>query len=78
MVKKKAGNRDPIMPKLLSLYKKSGKTLDEVGLAMGYESHIARQSVYQFLHATNDPRLSMLRKFAQALGVSIKDLVGDD
>jgi hypothetical protein len=64
MAKKKASSRDPIMPRLLALYRKSGKTLDEVGLAMGY--------------ATNDPRLSMLRKFAKAIGTSVTELLGGD
>ena len=33
------------------------------------------KSAWQFLYKTNDPRLSMLRKFAEAAGVSVKSLV---
>jgi hypothetical protein len=33
-----------------------------------------RKSAWQFIHKTNDPRLSMLRKFAQAVGCSVKSL----
>ena len=31
-------------------------------------------SAWQFLNKTNDPRLSMLRKFAAAVGCSVKSL----
>ena len=50
-------------------------TLDELGRKMGYPEQTARKSAWQFLRQTNDPRLSMLRKFAKAAGVSLRDLV---
>jgi hypothetical protein len=43
--------------------------------AMGYDREIARKSASQFLKRTRDPRLSMLRKFADAIGVPLTDLL---
>jgi hypothetical protein len=37
---------------------------------------IARKSAWQFLNKTTDPRISMLRKFAKAMGISPGRLVG--
>jgi hypothetical protein len=34
---------------------------------------VARKSAWQSLNKTNDPRLSMLRRFAKAVGVEVKD-----
>jgi hypothetical protein len=44
---------------------------------MGYPPATARKSAWQFLNKTNDPRLSMLRKFAGAVGVKISLLLKD-
>jgi hypothetical protein len=52
-----------------------GKTLDELGVAMGYSGDVARKLAWQFLKRTTDQRLSMLRRFAKAMGVNVKDLV---
>jgi hypothetical protein len=41
----------------------------------GYRALVARKGAWQFLNKTADPRLSMLRKVATAMGVSIKDFV---
>jgi transcriptional regulator with XRE-family HTH domain len=41
---------------------------------MGYPLPLARKSVWQFLNRTADPRLSMLQKFADALGVPLSEL----
>lgn len=57
------------------LFQKSGLSLDELGQKMGYEGDIARKSAWQFLNKTSDPRLSMLRRFAEAIGKSVVDLV---
>jgi len=35
---------------------------------------LSAKPAWQFIHRTNDPRLSMLRKFAAAVGCSIKSL----
>ena len=63
------------MKRALSLFEKSGKTLDQLGVAMGYSGDVARKSAWQFLKRTTDQRLSMLRRFAKAMGVNVKDLV---
>jgi hypothetical protein len=42
---------------------------------MGYEGYVARKAAWQFLNKTSDPRLSMLRRFAKAVGVPVEELV---
>jgi transcriptional regulator with XRE-family HTH domain len=51
-----------------------GWTQQRLGEAMGYAPESARKSVSQWLK-TNDPHISMLRKFASAAGVKIGKLV---
>jgi transcriptional regulator with XRE-family HTH domain len=63
------------MERARSLFENSGISLDELGRRMGYEGDAARKSAWQFLNKTRDPRLSMLNKFAEALNVSLVDLV---
>jgi hypothetical protein len=65
----------PIMEKVLALFEKSGKSLDELGLAMGYPKASARKSAWLFLRRTTDPRLSMLERFAMAMGMDVKELL---
>jgi hypothetical protein len=65
----------PIMTRILQLYEKSGKSLEELGLAMGYPEDSARKSAWQFLRKTTDPRLSMLQRFAKAMGMDVKELL---
>jgi transcriptional regulator with XRE-family HTH domain len=57
------------------LFENSGLSLDELGQRMGYSSAVARKSAWQFLNKTTDPRLSMLQKFAEALGLSVASIV---
>src|SRR4051794_29486858 len=71
MAKKKSG--DQVMTKVRALFKESGLSLGELGRKMGYPEDTARQSAWQFMK-TNDPRVSMLRKFANAMGVSFDQL----
>jgi transcriptional regulator with XRE-family HTH domain len=66
---------DPVMEAIRARFEKSKMTLDQLGEKMGYPKATARKSAWQFLHKTNDPRLSMLRKFAKAVGTSLKNLV---
>lgn len=66
---------DPVMDAVRARFEKSKLSLDELGLKMGYPKESARKSAWQFIHKTNDPRLSMLRKFAEAVGTSVKNLV---
>lgn len=66
---------DPVILRARRLFKTSGKSLDELGRAMGAEGEVARKSAWQFLNKVNDPKLSTLRRFAKALGVSLEDLL---
>jgi transcriptional regulator with XRE-family HTH domain len=66
---------DPAMLKARKTFERSGKSLDQLGQAMGYQGDVARKAAWQFLNKTADPRLSMLRRFAKAVGISIKDLL---
>jgi transcriptional regulator with XRE-family HTH domain len=62
------------MHRCRALFQKAKLTLDELGEKMGYSGKTTRASAWQFLHKSNDPRVSMLRKFAQAVGVKVADL----
>ena len=64
---------DPAILKAREMFKASGRTLDEVGLAMGFNPDVARKSVWQLLNKIDDPKLSTLRKFAAAMGVPMSD-----
>jgi transcriptional regulator with XRE-family HTH domain len=68
-------NPEAVMKKVKKLFESSGMSLEELGQQMGYEEGAARRSAWQFLHKTNDPRLSMLQRFADAVGVDLKDIV---
>lgn len=63
------------MERVNLLFQKSGLSLDELGQRMGYSRDVARKSAWQFLRKTTDPRLSMLEKFAEAMHVSMIDVV---
>lgn len=65
---------DPLMVRVRALFEQSHLTLEELGQKMGYDGSTTRASAWQFLNRTNDPRLSMLRKFAQAIGVPVGEL----
>ena len=75
MAKAKA---DPMMAHAREVFEGSKLTLDELGRRMGYEGEVARKAAWQFIHPTNDPRLSMLRRFAAAVGVSLVELFADE
>ena len=57
-------------------FDKAGISLEELGQKMGYAPEIARKSAWQFLNKTDDPRISMLRKFAKAMEISVSRLIG--
>jgi transcriptional regulator with XRE-family HTH domain len=69
------GKTDGSIEAARRLFEKSRLSLDELGRRMGYPKESARKSAWQFLNKTADPRLSMLRKFAAAVGCSVKSLV---
>ena len=64
-----------VMARVRSQFEKSGLSLDELGQRMGYKDDAARKSAWQFLNKTTDPRLSMLQRFADALKITLVDLV---
>jgi transcriptional regulator with XRE-family HTH domain len=72
---RKQQQEDPVMAKVRALFDKSGLSLQEFGLKMGCTPETARQAVFQFLK-TSDPHISLLRRFAEAAGVTIEELVG--
>ena len=53
-----------------------GWTQQRLGEEMGYPKASARKSFNQFLRS-KDPTVSVLRRFARAIGVSVSSLVGD-
>jgi transcriptional regulator with XRE-family HTH domain len=65
---------DPAMKAAQRLFAESGKSLEQLGRDMGYTAEIARKAAWQFLNKTADPRLSMLRRFAKAMGIRIQEL----
>jgi transcriptional regulator with XRE-family HTH domain len=74
-MKKNRDDSQDAMKVLREKFEQSGLTLHDLGVKMGYPDSSARKSAWQFIAKTEDPRLSMLRKFAEALGVDLKDIV---
>jgi hypothetical protein len=66
-------DRDPSMDIVRARFAASGLTLHDLGVKMGYPEETARKSVWQFMK-TSDPRMSMLRRFAHAMGISVEEL----
>ena len=69
---------DPAIVKGRELFEASGKTMEEVGMSMGFSPAVARKSVWQLLNKIDDPKVSTLRKFAAALGVTVSMLFQDE
>jgi transcriptional regulator with XRE-family HTH domain len=68
-------NPDRVMKKARRAFESSGMSLEQLGQRMGYEEGIARRAAWQFLNKTSDPRLSMLRRFSEAVDVDLKELL---
>jgi hypothetical protein len=66
---------EPVMKAVRAAFERSGLSLDELGVRMGYGKNIARKSAWQFVNRTNDPRFSMLRRFASAVGIELAELL---
>lgn len=62
------------MGRVRKAFDDSGLTLHELGLKMGYSESVARKAAWQFMK-TKDPRIGMLRRFAGAMDLDVKDLV---
>jgi len=69
---------DPVMDRARRLVEQAEISLEELGKRMGYGDGIARRSAWQFLNKTRDPRLSMLRKLADALGITLSELLTEN
>jgi hypothetical protein len=67
---------DLSMVKVKVIFKESGLTLHDLGMKMGYDAATARQSAFQFMKS-GDPRISMLRRFAKAMGIPLEDLLAE-
>jgi len=65
---------DPVMDAVRQRFEQSGLTLQALGDKMGYPAESSRQSVAQFLKS-GDPQISMLRRFAKAVGISVATLL---
>ncbi len=70
-------DQDLTMTYIRTQFEASGLTLHELGLRMGYPPETARKSAWQFIKKTDDPRVSMLRKFARALDIPIEELIAE-
>ena len=66
--------QDPVMGEVRKRIEESGMTYQQVGEKMGYSPSSARQAVSQFVRS-GDPQISMLRKFAKAMSISIQTLL---
>jgi transcriptional regulator with XRE-family HTH domain len=71
----KKRDKESAMARIRARFEKSGLSLHDLGLRMGYSEETARKSAWQFIQKTDDPRLSMLRRFAKAMDVSLNDLL---
>jgi hypothetical protein len=67
---------DPVMETVRLRVKQSGLTYGEIGEKMGYSPSSAKQAVSQFLKS-GDPQISMLRRFAEAMEISLQTLLRD-
>jgi len=72
----KTRHQDPVMEAVRERFAASEMTLGQLGERMGYPPESARQSAYQFMNS-GDPQISMLRRFAKAVGVSLARLLKD-
>lgn len=70
----KEKHNDPVMEAVRDRFQKTGLTQQELGERMGYAPQSARQAVSQFLKS-GDPQISMLRRFAEAVGISVHTLL---
>lgn len=66
---------DPVIQKALAIFKRSGKSLEQLGQEMGYPEGVARRAAWQFFNKVDDPRLSTLRRFAKAMKIDVKKLL---
>lgn len=66
-----------VRDRLNLIWKGCGDSMETLGVKMGYPRKSARKSVSQFFQSTTDPRLSMIFKFSDAMGISVAELFED-
>jgi transcriptional regulator with XRE-family HTH domain len=71
---KKTSAKPNVMDQVRGRFEQSGLSLHDLGLKMGYAPQTARQAAWQFMKG-EDPRLSMLRRFADAMDFDVKELL---
>jgi len=66
-----------VMQNVQHEFEKSGLSLTELGVKMGYSSNDGQacKAAWQFLHRTVDPKVSSLDRFARAVGVPVTRLI---
>jgi transcriptional regulator with XRE-family HTH domain len=69
---------DPVMEAVRAAHARSNLSFEQLGLKMGYTRDTARKSAWQFVNRTNDPRFSMLRRFAEAVDIPLAELMEQD
>lgn len=70
---------DPTMAIILKMtedFLRTGGTMEKLGILMGYPKATARKSVSQFLRSA-DPRMSLVRRFADAFKIDVQELLVD-
>ena len=65
---------DPVMEEVRRRIEQSGMTYQQIGERMGYSTSSARQAVSQFVRS-GDPQIGMLRRFAEAMEISLVTLI---
>lgn len=75
--KANSGSVASVRERMRRAAEQSGMTQEEIGVRMGYAKDSARKAVSRLLNpeVDYDPRLSTLLSFAQALGLSLKDIL---
>ncbi len=72
----KADADDVSMTRVRAWVEESKLTLHDLGVRMGFDEGVARQSAFQFLKSKN-PQIGTLRKFSKAAGIPIEELTAD-
>jgi transcriptional regulator with XRE-family HTH domain len=71
---KRRPKTESAMDRIRRVFERSGMTMQQLGEEMGYPKESARKSVSQFLKS-DDPRVSMVERFARATGKKVSDFV---
>jgi transcriptional regulator with XRE-family HTH domain len=77
MAKTRPKSLESVREKMRAAAQQSGKTQEEIGIAMGFSKTSARQAVSRLLNTEieYDPRLTTLIQFAAAIDCSLPDIL---